>query len=88
MDLTLTLKGKHEGSLIDIEIRDIKVLIERQTFDYPGSVDIDYSGIYVITESDEDEEKLLTYDLEELYRDFIDKEILEAWDNQEPPDDY
>lgn len=84
MDLELTLKGKHEGQPIDIWIRDIRVLIERQTFDYPGSIDIEYSGIYVITESEPDDEKLLSQKLEECYRDFVDREIIEAWQNQDP----
>jgi hypothetical protein len=81
MDLTLTLKGKHEGEPIDIEIRDIKVLEERQTWDYPGSIDIDYSGIYLV---DSEEDELLSETLEELYRDFIDEEILDAWHDQDP----
>jgi hypothetical protein len=80
MDLTLTLKGKHEGEPIDIEVRDISVLIERQTWDYPGSIDIDYSGIFLV-DSEEDEE--LNETLQELYQDFIDVEIQEAWEDQD-----
>jgi hypothetical protein len=82
MDLTLTLKGKHSGESIDIEIRDISVLIERQTWDYPGSIDIDYSGIFIVSDSEEDEE--LDKELAKLYEDFIDTEIIEAWENQDP----
>lgn len=84
MDLTLTLKGKHEGEPIDIEIRDISVLIERQTWDYPGSTDIDYSGIFLCPVDDSIEDEELSEELAELYQDFIDKEIIEAWENQEP----
>ena len=82
MDLTITLKGKHQGEPIEIEIRDISVYIERQTFHHPGSVDIDYSGIFLVDDLDNDTE--LNDELAELYRDYIDGEIIEAWENQEP----
>jgi hypothetical protein len=81
MDVTITLKDKHDGEPIEIEAIGCSVHEERQTYWEPGSLDIDYEDV-IVTDDDGVGLGSLTDELRELYRDEIGTAIYEAWNDR------
>jgi hypothetical protein len=87
MDVSITLKGKHEGEPIEVMAIGCSVHEEPQTWTEPGSVDVDYEDVRLVI-ADESEDTLdgtsLSDELRELYDEVICDAIYEAWRDQEP----
>jgi hypothetical protein len=84
MDVTITLKGKHQGPDVEVEARNCSVHEEPQTWSDPGSCDVDYESVVIVSDDETLDGTELSDEMKALYDEAIIDAIYEAWHDQEP----